>query len=406
MVIKIKKINKYISIKDKLDAGVVELDIFGDIVDKQMWDEDITPKLIKDELRAYEKAKTLEIHVNSDGGSVSAGNGIISIVDTFRRKTGCTVEAYVEGICASMATGIIMCADKIYMADNALMLIHKPLMDVCGNANDLQNAIAYLDKAQSTLVKNYMRHWKGTEEELINALEETTIYTAEEALEAGLCDEIIQGVQIAASAKGITIGSQNFGTKVFDLIKNKYPQIKVEKEETKLEYDVKLKDYGISNELFNSVGIDSERVMQIVNAVKSVSGMATSVEQFVNKEKAVEMLGVTDITADEIINYAKIGMNAPDVTEIQNKADKYERVVKCARDEAMASAVKAKGDMFNEARVRKMLDALDYEDIIDQTKEWNEEAKLALHAGKRVSMPAENLSNAANTTINAEDYNI
>lgn len=398
------EINKYISINNKKN-DIVEIDIYGDIVDKKLFDEDVTVKGIRDELKKYDNVKTLEIHGNSDGGSVGAGNGIISIIDAFKKRTNCFVESYIEGMCASMASGIMMCADKIYMADNALLIIHKPLMNVQGNANDFQQAIDFLNKAETTLLKNYRRHWKGTEEELQDALAATSIYTAEEALELGLCDEIIPGVKIAASIHGgIKIGNQNFSKEVSDLIKDKYPQITLEKEVRDLEFDTKLENYGIDKELFDSLGMENDKIMQIVNAVKGSEKPAT-VEQFICKEKALEVLGVKDLTGEEILDYAKAGMNMPDINAIQNKANDYDRIVESARKEALTSANRAKGDMFNEARIKKMLDALDYEDIIEQTKEWNEEAKMALHAGNRVSVPKSELSNKKEN-IKAEDYNV
>lgn len=399
-------INKYISIQNKSNSDIVEIDIYGDIVDKKLFDEDVTVKEIRDELKKYNTAKTLELHVNSDGGSVSAGNGIISIIDTFKKKTGCFVESYIEGMCASMASGIVMCADKIYMAENALMLLHKPLMQVAGNANDFQAAIDFLDKAESALFSNYRRHWKGTDDELKDALAATSIYTADEALELGLCDEIIEGVKIAASISGgIKIGNQNFSEKVSDLIKDKYPQIDFEKEVKDLEFDTRLENYGIDKELFDSLNMDSESIIRIADTVKSACAKDAHAEQFVCKDKALEILGVEDVTGEQILDYAKAGMNMPDITAIQNKANDYDRIVDSARKEAMNSAIKAKGDMFNEARIKKMLDALDYEDIIDQTKEWDEEARMALHAGKRVSVPKSELSNKKEN-IKAEDYNV
>src|SRR5699024_1815155 len=122
-----------------------------------------------------------------------------------------------------------------------------------GNANDMLTAIEYLNKCEEGLVKNYMRHWNRSEEELKEALAKESVYTADEALELGLCDEVIESVKIAACAGGIRIGNQIFENKVADLIKNKYPNINLEKEAHGLTYDEKLGEYGISQDLFDTL---------------------------------------------------------------------------------------------------------------------------------------------------------
>lgn len=387
-----KIINEYIKIDNQKDS-IVELDIYGDIEDSKFWDEDVTPRMIRDELKQYDKAKELDIHINSYGGSTSAGNGIISIIDTFKRKTNCAVNAYIEGMCASMASGIAMCADKIYMADNALLLIHKPLTQVTGNADDMRSAIDLLDKVEVGLIKNYMRHWKGTEEELKNALAATTIYTADEALEVGLCDEIIGGVKIAASAKGLVFGNLTFSAensgKISYMIENKYPNIKIEKEEDEMQYNENLKDYGIDKSKFEAIGIEADKILNIANYVRdfcNANNHETEV-QFVDKAIALSELGCEDITAEELINYAKAGMNPVDNTEISNKAKAYDKIVEGAKAAALINALKAQGDTYNESRMKKYLDVLTYDEIVEQDKAWQEEAKKLLNAGRRISQP-------------------
>lgn len=377
-------VNEYISVQNK-SKDVAEIDIYGDIMSNKFWDDCVTPKDIKNALKECGTVKTLEIHINSYGGSTSAGNGMISIIDEYRNRVGCKVESYVEGMCASMASGVAMVADKIYMSDNALMLIHKPLVQMfTGNANDMLSAIEYLNKTEDGLVKNYMRHWNRSEDELREALSNESIYTADEALELGLCDEIIGGAKIAASAKGIKIGNQDFEQKVADMIKNKYPAIKLEKEEKTLTYDQKLGEFGITEDVFATLNMESDKILNIVDMVKE-SLKPEPVDSFMDKQTALTELGCEDITAEEVLNYAKAGMHPVDTTEISNKASEYDKIVASAKETALTWATKAQGDSYNESRMKKYLDVLDYSEIIAQTDAWREDAKNVLHAGKRVS---------------------
>ncbi len=398
-----KVINQYMSVSSA-ENDVGEIHIYGDIVDTKWWDEDVTPKEIRDALENCKGVKTLEVHVNSNGGSVPAGNGIISIIDSFKLKNKCVVESYIEGMCASMASGIVMAADKIYMAANAMLLLHKPLMSTYGNADDFQENIDFLNKAEDCLVKNYMRHWNRSEAELREALAKTSIYTAEEALELGLCDEIISGVEIAASANGIRINGNMFDKHVADLMKNKYPNVDLKKKEDKaLTYDNKLKDFGISEDDFAAFNMESDKVMAIAKVVKE----KTTVEPFMDKANVCEALGCENITAEEVLNYAKAGMNPPASepdNETVNKATAYDKIVDKAREKAQSNAVRALGNFYNEARVKKMLAALDYDDIIEQSESWNKQAQEELHAGKRVSVNEASYENNGGSKIKNDDY--
>lgn len=379
-----KVINKYISVSDKASNGSGEMYIYGDIVDEKWWDEEVSPKSVRDALTGLGSLKSLDIHLNSYGGSCIAGNAIINILDSYRRKNGTSINIYIEGIAASMGSGIASVGDKVYMAENSLFMIHLPLTLAIGNKNDLSQTITVLEKTEETLVSNYMRRFKGTEDELRQMMSDETWLTADEAKEWGFADEIIEGVKVAASAKGIRIGDQVFENKVADMIKNKYPNINLEKEENKLTYDEKLGQFGITQEMFDSLNLESDRVLELANMVAN----ATKTEPetpFIAKDTAASELGKDDITAEEVLNFAKAGMHPVDTTELSQKAQAFDKVVSKAKAEALTNAMKAMGDTYNEARMKKYLDVLDYDEIVDQSDAWKEQAKVVLNAGKRVS---------------------
>lgn len=381
----LKVINKYISFSDKAKNDSGEMYIYGDIVDEKWFDEDVTPKSIRDALSEMGAVKNLDIHINSYGGSCVAGNAIINILDNYRKKNGTSLNVYIEGIAASMGSGIASVGDKIYMASNSLFMIHKPSTIAMGNADDLEQAVMVLNKTEDGLIQNYMRRFKGTEDELRQMLSDETWFSANEAKEWGFVDEVIEGAKIAASAKGIKIGNQDFEQKVADMIKNKYPDIKLEKEEKKLTYDEKLGEYGITEDAFASLDMESDKILAVVDLVKD-SVKPEPVAEFIGKETALKELGCEDITAEEVLNYAKAGMHPVDTTEISNKANEYDKIVASAKETALNWAVKAQGDSYNESRMKKYLDVLDYSEIVAQTDAWKEESKKILNAGKRVSV--------------------
>lgn len=377
-------INKYISVSDKANNGSGEMYIYGDIADEKWYDEDVTPKTIRDALTQMGAVKNLDIHINSNGGSCIAGNAIISILDNYRRKNGTALNVYIEGIAASMGSGIASVGDKVYMADNALFMIHKPLLAMIGNADDMQKAIDVLNKTEDTLVNNYMRRFKGSEEDLRQMMSDESWLSADEAKEWGFVDEIVEGVKVAASATGIKIGNQVFENKVADMIKNKYPNINLAKEEKNLTYDEKLGQYGITQDVFDSLGLESEKVLELANRVVDATKSEPETP-FISKDTAVSELGKEDITAEEVLAYAKDGMHPVDTTEMSKKAQAFDKVLADAKSAALTNAMQAMGDTYNEGRMKKYLDVLDYDEIVAQSDAWKEQAKKTLNAGKRVS---------------------
>lgn len=403
----IKKINKFISASEKANNnGIGELYIYGDIADTKWWVEDVTPIEIKNALDNMGEIAQLDVHINSYGGSVFAGNAIVNLIENYKKKRKCSVYTYIEGIAASMASVISTVGDKVYIADNSLYMVHKPLSFVSGNANDLEKEIEILNKVEDTLVANYMKKFNGTEEELRQMLSDETWLTAEEAQGYGFVDEIIDSVEIVASAKSnsLIINKMEFdNSKIADIIKDKKINIKPTNNKEKGEtpemkvYDSKLMDFGIDESIFNAFDLEAEKVLEIVSAVKVEP---EPVVEFISKQSATEALGVEDITAEQLFDYAKKGMSVD--VEATKKASAYDKIVSDLKEETLKNALKAAGtDEFNENVTKKMLNALDYDELVEQNKIFEAQAKSRLNAGIRVSKPIEENKSK---NFNPKDY--
>ena len=130
-----------------------EIQIYGDIVSDESckWsDDDVCPK---DVINALEKVKgkNLDIHINSCGGSVFGGIAIYNAIKRHNGKKTITIES----IAGSIASVIAMAGDEINMHKNSFMVIHKPLIGVSGNANDLRKMADELDKIESAILDVY-----------------------------------------------------------------------------------------------------------------------------------------------------------------------------------------------------------------------------------------------------------
>lgn len=140
------------------------------------------------------KAPKVKLYINSPGGDVMQAITIFNGM----RATGKFIEAHVLGIAASAASYIAMAADKVFMPRNTMMLPHKPMTALGGNADELRDAADTLDKVESLLIPAYMNRWKGTEDELKALLAEDRLLTAQECLDYGFADELVDEINATA----------------------------------------------------------------------------------------------------------------------------------------------------------------------------------------------------------------
>ena len=78
--------------------------------------------------------KDFNIYINSPGGSVFASSTIVSLLKRFKQNTGAKIHGFIDGLCASAATYLLMVADDINVYQNSILMIHKPMTISWGNA--------------------------------------------------------------------------------------------------------------------------------------------------------------------------------------------------------------------------------------------------------------------------------
>ncbi|MGH8075637.1 MAG: ClpP-like prohead protease/major capsid protein fusion protein [Lysobacter sp.] len=177
--------------------NTVELLIYGPIGMSWWDDESITARQVVEQLRDAE-ASTIEVRINSIGGSVSDG---LAIHTELRRqaRTGVTVNVTVDSVACSIASLIAAAGDHVVMPSNTLQMLHAPMgtLLIDGNAKDVrevsQEFADRLDVMGRAMSESYARK-SGRPASDFDAMWETGKdywYTAEEALAAGLCDEVL-----------------------------------------------------------------------------------------------------------------------------------------------------------------------------------------------------------------------
>ena len=179
--------------KENSDEG--ELLLYGDISDSTWWGDEITPKNFKEELDSLGDIKTLNVYINSGGGDVFAGQAIYSML----KRHSATVNVYVDGLAASIASIIAMAGDNVKMPKNAMLMVHNPWSFGMGNANDFRKLADDLDKVRESMISVYEDKTGMEKEKIVELLDAETWMTAEEAIEFGFADEIEEEKQVAAS---------------------------------------------------------------------------------------------------------------------------------------------------------------------------------------------------------------
>ena len=401
-----RKINDFITASSEEKTDVGELLIYGDIVDDKWYDEDVTLKDIVSALKDMEGIKTLEIHVNSYGGSVFAGNAIFNVIDTFKAKTKVSVVAYIDGIAASMGSNIPMVADKIIMYENSMMMLHKPLTFAYGNADDFATQIEILNQAEKTIITNYMRHFNGTDESLREILSANggsgTWLTAREAMEHGLCSEIFEPVEMVASAKGLRINGVQHSTEVLNKIKDKYPKIKIkdESEVDEMKYDKKLLDcYNLSEEDFGKMK-SADELIAFVCQDGVYTGLLEGHSIAISDEMTKEKFG--GLTVNEVAGkLEEVETLSATVAGQKGIVEAYVKIKNATIEDAIKEGIRAKGDKFDEPKWRGRFENFELEEISDYKNEWGEEAEEKLNAGNRLSQP---YAGGEPKDVSMEDY--
>jgi len=131
----------------------------------------------------------INIRVNSNGGLVSQGLSVVAEMLVSRAQITVTV----DGIAASMAAVIIAAADNVKINDFAKLMIHSPFY-VDENGTEMKSLSKKdkrgLEMIKDTLVKLLMK--RGiSEEDVLRMMKTDTWFTADEALEAKLVDEVV-----------------------------------------------------------------------------------------------------------------------------------------------------------------------------------------------------------------------
>jgi ATP-dependent Clp protease protease subunit len=142
-------------------------------------------------LESMDPDRDIQIYINSPGGSFTA---LTAIYDTMRFVKP-DIQTIAMGQAASAAAVILAAGTtgKRLALPNARIIIHQPAMTDGGyaQASDVEIQANEILRMRSWLEETLARHSNRTEEQVREDIERDKIFTAEQALEYGLVDQVI-----------------------------------------------------------------------------------------------------------------------------------------------------------------------------------------------------------------------
>lgn len=138
----------------------------------------------------------ITMYINSPGGSINAG---LAIVDTMNYLS-CDISTVVIGTAASMGSVIASSGTKgkRYILPHSEFLIHQARVPgVSYSVNDdLQITAKHLDKSDKIITEILAKNTGKSYEQLERDMARDNWMNAKEAVEYGLCDEIITKIEL------------------------------------------------------------------------------------------------------------------------------------------------------------------------------------------------------------------
>ena len=334
---------KYWNLAVKEDnADVADLYLYN-IIDDFAYEgyTDSAESILKD-INSLGNIKTLNVFINSPGGSVFEGISIKNMLERQKLK-GCFINVVIDGLAASIASVIAMAGDKITMPENALMMIHRASCGCIGNADDFAKQIEVLNKIDLVLTNTYVTRSNGllTEEDVTNMFNSgDTWLTAQEAKDFGLCDEITEKLEAVAKYEDCTkdtkVDMEKWSNKV-DEWYNEISEVAKDSEEGGNEVD--------NQQPINvTINLDVQAILDALNPIKDeianlkatieatkIQNEAEEVEDGCKKKNEDDSEPIDE--GEEVEDACKKKAEAEDEDEVEDEVDDECKKKPCNEDE-------------------------------------------------------------------------
>lgn len=140
---------------------------------------------------------TIDVRLNSGGGSVFEGQAIYNALNRHPAK----IIMNIDGIAASIASVIAMAGDQINITEGSHIMIHKPWSMAMGDAESMRKEADVLDSLESGIVDIYAARTGKDRKQLENWIGQETWFKGQAAVDAGFADAVIPAKRKEKAAK-------------------------------------------------------------------------------------------------------------------------------------------------------------------------------------------------------------
>ena len=182
---------------EQTNRGERSYDIFSRLLNDRiimLCDEvnDTTASLVVAQLlylEGQDPDKDISLYINSPGGSITAGMAIYDTMNYIK----CDVSTMCVGMAASMGAFLLSSGakGKRFALPNSEIMIHQPLGGAKGQATDIKIHADHILKTRDTLNKILASNTNQPLEVIERDTERDNYLTAQEAMEYGLVDKVI-----------------------------------------------------------------------------------------------------------------------------------------------------------------------------------------------------------------------
>lgn len=231
------------------------------------------------EAKRKEGVRSFTFYVNSDGGEVAQGSALFNYLD----RTDVDITWVVDGIAASMMAVLITNPKhRVKAARHAKFMYHRVSGYVYGNSDETRAAADMMDSFEKTLIEMTASRIGRTAEETRNLYFDGVDHwlSAEEAVQAGLCDEIIQTYMNIKELENVTDARS-----AFNYYNNQIINLKQQKmDEKAFAAALNISETSTEAEMLNSVrGVVNERNtlrQQLQTEKDKVSNLENRLQEF------------------------------------------------------------------------------------------------------------------------------
>lgn len=299
--------NKFWNVKT--DGNKSHIDLFGYVGGSKKWNDGFNEEDLLKELREIPNDNALEISINSFGGSVYTALSIYTLLKAHKGA----ITFRVDGTAMSAATIITSVPNaKVVMPKGSMMMIHKVSSIVIGNVDDMRKAADDMEKLENNVLEIYAEKTGKSVDEIKEYVDKETYFTAAEAVEFGLADEVDETLTVenkmvgdVVMVNGLEVNAKLFANAPKDFLQADTPQATAisnpeNKEAEKMDLEKLKAEHPDLVDAIRNEGVVQERTR--IQAIEDIAVVGH--EDLVNSAKfenvmSAEQLAVAILKADK-----------------------------------------------------------------------------------------------------------